>query len=156
MEEQTKDIITETILQVNKKRKELITGWIKIFSWIFLVLGIIAPFLLIGGILGNDVELSLYGLETNQPLSFIGLSVITLFLLKGFTAYSLLKEKDWAIVLALIDAVIGIIICMLIMSLPMVGNAKVNFRMELIALIPYLVKMLKIKSDWELRGQIVL
>ena len=153
MEPTQPDVLTESLLQLkSKRRKDLLPWWIKVFIWIFLIFGVIAPLGLILGILGYKFEISLYGFETNEPISIIGISMILIFLFKGFTAYSLLKEKNWAIIVGIMDAIIGIALCSFAMLYPLfnsVEGVSLTFRLELLLLIPYLIKLLKIKSDWE-------
>lgn len=136
----------------NKRRRSLLPLWIKIFIWIFLVMGSIAPIGLIVGMFGIKFQLSLYGLETVNPLSFVGLGLICIFLFKGITAYGLWFEKQWAIIVGQIDAIIGILICAFVMMiLPFIDTHlgfKLNIRLELVLLIPYLVKLEKIKKEW--------
>ena len=79
------------------RRRDLLPLWIKIFIWIFLIFGTILPVILILGIIGINFNLSLYGLETTQPLSLIGLLITILFALKGIVAFGLWMEKEWAI-----------------------------------------------------------
>lgn len=120
--------------------------------WIFLVFGLLAPVGLIFGLLGYNFKLSLYGIETSEPLSFTGLGLIVLFLLKGMVSFGLLKERDWAITLGLVDAVLGIIACCFVMIYPLIYSelqVHMNFRLELIALFPYLLALMKIKPAWE-------
>ena len=65
-------------------------------------------------------------------------------------SFDLLKEKDWAIKLGIIDSILGISICILLMLYPLINTEmKSTFRIEIIFLIPYLLKLLKIKSTWE-------
>ena len=153
MEPNQTDILTENRFQLKtKRRKDLLPWWIKIFIWIFLIFGAIAPLGLILGILGYKFEISLYGLETNEPISIIGISMILLFLFKGFTAYSLLQEKDWAILIGIADAVVGIALCSFSMIYPFIvagAEAKLTFRLELLLLIPYLIKLINIKPEWD-------
>ncbi|HMK20599.1 MAG TPA: hypothetical protein VK492_20505 [Chitinophagaceae bacterium] len=153
MEQNQSDVLTESLLQLkNKRRKDLLPWWVKVFIWIFLIFGAIAPLGLILGILGYKFEVSLYGFETNEPISIIGISIILIFLFKGFTAYSLLKEKNWAIILGIMDAIIGIAICSFAMLYPLFNSdagVSLTFRLELVLLIPYLLKMIKIKSEWQ-------
>lgn len=147
------DILTLDALQINpKKRKELLPLWIKIFTWIFLAFGLIAPVGLIFGLLGYSFQISLYGLQTDEPLSLIGICLIILFLLKGIIAFGLLREKDWAVTSAITDAIAGIAICIFVMIYPAImptTGVSMNLRLELVALIPYLLKMKKIKPEWE-------
>ncbi|HEY5969801.1 MAG TPA: hypothetical protein VIU35_17590 [Chitinophagaceae bacterium] len=153
MEQNQSDVLTESLLQLkNKRRKDLLPWWVKVFIWIFLIFGAIAPFALIAGIMGYDFEISLYGLETNKPISIIGLSLILIFSFKGITAYSLLKEKNWAVTLGIMDAIAGIALCSLAMIYPLVNSTSgtnFSFKLELLLLIPYLLKMIKIKPEWE-------
>ena len=80
----------------------------------------------------------------------IGIIVTVLFIIKGITAFGLLKEKDWAIKIGIADAIVGIIICTLVMLYPIINpDAKFSLRLELAALIPYFLKLLKIKTQWE-------
>ena len=153
MEQNQTDLLTESVLQINiQKRKKLIPWWIRIFIWIFLFFGAVAPLGFIFGILGYKFQLSIYGLQTNEPISLIGMSVIVIFLFKGITSYSLLKQKVWAVTLGIIDAIIGILICSLIMIYPFINSdsgLNSTFSIELLLLIPYLLKMVKIKTDWQ-------
>ena len=153
MEQNQSDVLTESLLTLkNKRRKDLLTWWIKVFIWIFLIFGAIAPLGLIVGIMGYNFEISLYGLETNKPISIIGVSLILIYIFKAVTAYSLLKEKNWAVTLGIMDAITGIALCSLAMIYPLINYASgtnFSFRLELLLLIPYLLKMIKIKSEWE-------
>lgn len=132
------------------KRWKLLPWWIKVFVWIFLVFGILAMPLFIYGLLGYHYELSLYGLETNNPLSPIGLLLTAIFVLKGIVSYSLWYEKDWALTLGIIDAIAGILICILSMLLPLIldNGGVINYRLELLILIPYLIKLFNLRASW--------
>ena len=116
------------------------------------------PISLICGILNVDINLALYGLETTRTFSIIGIIVVLLFALKGMVSFGLWTEKDWAVRLAIIDASVGIGACAIIMIVMpfMPGNHgfSLNLRLELIALIPYLLKMKKIKTEWESMAQV--
>ena len=153
MEQNQSDVLTESLLQLkNKRRRDLLPWWVKVFIWIFLIFGAIAPLALIAGIAGFNFEISLYGLEANEPFSIIGISLILIYIFKGVTAYSLLKEKNWAVTLGIMDAIIGIAFCSLATIYPLINSgsgANFSFRLELLLLIPYLLKMIKIKSEWE-------
>ena len=146
------DLLTNTIVELEIKRIKLIPQWIKIFAWIFLVFGCFVPIVLIIGIAGYDGNLSLYGFETNDILSTIGIFITSIFILKGIVAFGILKEKDWAIKLGLVDAITGTLICVFVMIYPMFNSDSglhASFRSELVALIPYLLKLINIKSQWE-------
>ncbi len=139
------DLISEDLLQENVvPRKKLIPTWIRIFSWIFFCFGLIVPVGIIIGLLGSDFSMALYGFETNDIFSITGITIAVLFLLKGIVAYGLLWSKDWAVKLAMADSIIGILLCIYSMVF-----LSFTLRLELIALIPYLIKMKKISADWE-------
>lgn len=133
------------------KRRSLLPWWIRFFCWVFMIFGIFAPAGLIFGLLRWSFNLSIYGLESNQPLSVIGLSIILLFTFKAFTAFGLWSEKEWAVRVGQIDAVIGIVLCIFVMFVnPFLSSgANFTFRLELALLIPFLIKLTKIKEAWE-------
>tara|TARA_X000000368_G_C22607672_1_gene526560 strand:- start:36 stop:482 length:447 start_codon:yes stop_codon:yes gene_type:complete len=132
------------------RRRDLLPVWIKVFIWIFLIFGAIVPVAIILGIIGINFNISLYGLETMKPISLIGMFIIFLFGLKGVIAFGLWTEKNWSVNLAIIDAIIGIIVCVFIISISFIENrTNISLRLELIPLILYLIKMRKIKVEWE-------
>ncbi len=134
------------------RRRDLLPRWIRVCVWIFLVLGLLAPIALLLGLFGFHFDLALYGLETNEPLSSLGLLLIFLFGFKGIVAFGLWKERTWAVSLAMLDAILGIVLCAIVMLYPEVFERVVapsfNFRLELLLLIPYLLKMNAIRRTW--------
>jgi hypothetical protein len=151
MQESQTDFLTDELVQHNAiPRKKLLPLWIKIFAWIFLVLTAFVPIVFVLRLTGYNAQLALYGLETNEPFSSLGIIIATVFVIKGVAAFGLLKEKDWAIKIGIVDATIGIAICTLVMLYPIINSdAKFSLRLELVALIPYLLKLMKIKNQWE-------
>lgn len=135
------------------KRRALLPLWIKVFIWLFMITGGISLLGPIAGLLSVSFQVSLYGLESNDPLSPIGLLVSFLFLFKGMVAYGLWTEKDWAVNLGIADAILGITVCCLTMLvLPFVDEEAgftLNLRLELALLIPYLIKLQNIKAAWK-------
>jgi hypothetical protein len=98
MEDNQSEILTEIVQKLaTVKRRTLLPWWIKFFIWVFIIFGSFVPIGIVSGLLGINFHLSLYGLETNEPLSAIGIIISLLFLFKGITAYVLWTEKDWAI-----------------------------------------------------------
>ena len=126
------------------RRRKLLPVWIKIFVWIFMILGGFAIPILIMGLLGTEVNLALYGLETKEVISAEGLLLLFLFLYKGIVAALLWFERGPAVVLGILDAVLGILICMWVMF----AAPKLAFRLELVVLIPYLIVMIRISKKW--------
>ena len=97
----------------------------------------------------HSFQASIYGLESNTIYSFTAVLIILVYVFKGITAFGLLKQKDWAIKFGIIDAVTGIATCAGVMIYQISQDIKFNFSLELVLLIPYLLKLQKIKYDWE-------
>ena len=148
-----KEIIDNSFeeFEINKRRRELLPWWIKVFCWIFMLFGIMAFVCLILGFTNIKPALAFYGFESNEPFSLNGMLVISVGILKGITAFSLWFEKDYAIKLGKIDAIIGIIICGISMLiLPFLNDGfNIQIRLELALLIPFLLKLNKIENEWE-------
>lgn len=141
-------------IQKKLRRRSLLPWWIKIFIWIFLVFGAIVPVALIFGILGNSFQISLYGIQTNNILSLTGIALLSLFLEKAIVAYGLWTEKAWAISFGIADGVLGILICIFSMFIvPILSLQKgftISFRLELVLLIPYLIKLITLRRFWNI------
>jgi hypothetical protein len=151
MEKNIPDSLTDEFLQeALVPRKQLVPTWIKVFAWIFLVTGLLLPVLFVISVITHSFTASLYGLETQTAFSLTAIAILVLFSFKMMVAFGLLKQKDWAIKTGIVDAVAGIVICVAVMIHGTVQFNTVVFRLELVALIPYLVKLIKIKSDWEM------
>ena len=149
MQENQIDLLSERDGQVIQ-RKQMLPTWIKVFTWIFLVIAAFAPITLILRMLGYNTQLAIYGLETNEAFSTIGVTIVSLLLIKGITSIGFLKETDWAIKLGIIDAIFGISICLAIMIYSLVkADVQFSFRLEVLLLLPYLFRLAKIKTAWE-------
>lgn len=137
--------------ELYRRRRDLLPWWIKFFCWLFMFFGFLAVICLLAGFTNFKPALSFYGLETNEPFSVIGLSVIFIGMLKGFAAFALWFEKDYAIKLAKADAILGTIICIVITfaSGSLLNQPGFNFRLEILFLIPYLIKINNIEDEWD-------
>ncbi|WP_223600843.1 hypothetical protein [Chryseobacterium sp. GVT01B] len=133
------------------RRRNLLPTWIKVFLWIFLIGGALSAIFLIAGSLMTHVSLSIYGISANHPYSMTGLLICFLFLFKGIVAYGLWFEQNWAVQAAIVDAIIGIGICLIMMVIIPFTIPTISFtiRLELIPLYFYLKKMQNIKKTWE-------
>lgn len=132
-----------------ERRRKLLPWWITVFIWVFLLFFALMPVAFIMGLLKYNFEISLLGLTTNQPISIIGLFLILLFAFKGVTAFALWTEKNWAVDLAKIDAIISIVVCFLVMGYALFVLHSFSLRLELIVLFLYYYKMNQIQYDWE-------
>lgn len=139
-----------TELTPPKRKRDLLPIWIKVFLWLFLVMASFIPVVVVLGIFNFSTSLSLYGFESHSVFSVIGFMITCLITYKGIIAYGLWTEKKWAVTHAIYDGIIGIVACVLAMILPLFLNSGINFtfRLELLALFPYLFKMRAIKDEW--------
>ncbi|TDW52196.1 hypothetical protein EV144_101884 [Flavobacterium sp. 270] len=134
-------------------RRKLLPWWMKTFCWIFMILSIVA----IGGLLSTpffpNFHLSIYGFETNTPISGIGIFIIAIMIFKGYAAYSLWFEKENAINIGKIDAILGIVICVASMFFAPLASGPENnilpLRLEILLLVPYYWKLNKIEYTWD-------
>ncbi|MDR6404304.1 MULTISPECIES: hypothetical protein [Chryseobacterium] len=133
------------------RRRSLLPVWIKIFVWFFLIGGSVATVLLMAGLFLNKVDLSLYGITATHPYTLTGFLLSILLIYKGIVAYGLWFEQKWAPQTAVIDAIVGIAICIIMMAvIPFtVPNISFTIRLELIPLYFYLQKMKQIRKNWE-------
>lgn len=146
-------LLDEEIIKVpyKNRRRNLLPWWIKVFAVIFLIFGVLMPVAIIFAFLGKPYGMSIYGLSSYYPFSFEWLLISAIFLMKGILSVGLLTEKDWAIDLGIIDAYFGISICAAVMIIPIFASfhgLHLNLRLELVALIPFLSKLKKIKPQW--------
>ncbi|PCJ64298.1 MAG: hypothetical protein COA58_13165 [Bacteroidetes bacterium] len=137
---------------LKRRRRQLLPWWIKIFCWIFMIMGVFSLISVGFGILSIQTNLAFYGFETKEAFSLTGILVISVAFFKGISAYSLWFEKDIAIKLCKADAIIGIIlsvISMLVIPFFNEGGFNLQIRLELALLIPFLIRLNKIQKEWE-------
>jgi hypothetical protein len=132
------------------RRRDLLPVWIKVFVWIFLFAGVLVIIGIPAALFSIPFELALYGFRTNDPLTVTGLVLLLVFALKGVVAYGLWWEKDWAVKLAIVDAILGIVLCCFTFIFAIASiSSNIVLPFELVLLIPYLLKMRKVKGAWE-------
>lgn len=150
-------ILDDNLRPHSERRRNLLPKWIKVFIWIFMIFGGMSVLVLFLGLIVDKMYMSFLGLETNYSFSLIGVIISALYLFKGTVAFGLWTEKDWAVNLALVDAYVSIAVCMSTMLiLPMFFEDygwDYTLRLELVAIIPYLLKMKNIQHDWSMRSQ---
>lgn len=131
-------------------RRTLLPIWMKVGCWFFMFMGALSLLSFIEGVFGSSAGIEFYGLNDDSTFSIKGMILTTVLLFKAFTAYSFWFEKDNAITLGKIDAVAGIIICIVMMILsPMLENGTFSLRIELLFLIPYYMRISKMEYSWD-------
>lgn len=142
--------VLDTIETTAIDRRQLLPWWMKIFCWIFMLFGVAGLICLVLGLIGFDPELALYGLEESGPLSATSLAIIAIAVFKGLTALALWLKKDYAILLGKIDAVAGLAIYLFTMiNKGIISDNVLTSRLELVLLIPYLIKLNNIQGAWK-------
>jgi hypothetical protein len=130
-----------------KNKRSLLPLWIKIFIWLFILQAFLLPLVVVARLFGIQTPLALYGFTSYDPFNLMGIFLIALMAFKGVVALALWLEKEWAVTLALIDGWLGVFICVLTMTF--LNNRGTVFRLELFALIPYIMKMSRIRAQWQ-------
>lgn len=128
------------------KRLKLIPIWIKIFCWIFFVTALASPFvLLIPIIYDGPISLAFLGFSSTNPYDLQGILIISIFMLFGIGSYGILYRKDWGVNLSLAFGILGLLLVII--------NAIINLfnpiPLELIAQIPFIIKLYKIRKLWK-------
>ncbi|WP_299778889.1 hypothetical protein [uncultured Formosa sp.] len=141
----------EAFEKINTRRRQLLPWWIKVFCWIFMFFGLLSFVCLFLGFTNIKPDLAFYGFESNEPFSLNGLLVISVGVFKGFTAFLLWFESDIAIKIGKIDAIIGIVLCVISMLvLPFFQDGfNLTIRLEIALLIPFFITLNKIQKVWE-------
>jgi hypothetical protein len=136
--------------EIETKRKKLVPLWIKIFGWFFIIMGIAVPLLFIVIIFINQpVTFEIFGLQhEGSPFDPMALLISAIIISLAVSAYGLLFGKTWGLTLCLITGYGGLIICLGTMIYSLIALSILTIRLELIAQIPYLLKLHKIKPFW--------
>jgi hypothetical protein len=141
------DILTQEIFVVQPRRM-LLPLWVKIFIWIFIVLGAITPIGYILGSMGANFHFSIFGLDSNEPFSIQGMILFCLFVYNGIVAYMLWTEKKLAVAMALVAAYLNGLVCVGTMAMALT-NGNINLRLELIPIFFFIKKLRSIRDIWQ-------
>lgn len=129
------------------RKRSLLPWWIKIFCWIFMVIGMLSLFVVFLVIANYEPELEIFGFNANENHPYNSILILFSFLFLGVTGYLLWFEKRKAIIIGQINALWGIILCLISMGLGLV-NGNFVFRIELFFLVLFFVKLSQIKPKW--------
>jgi Trk-type K+ transport system membrane component len=133
------------------RRRSLIPVWMKIFIWIFMIAGGMTIPVFILGIAGYNFDIALYGYSVHSETSWMGVLLALLFLYKGIVSFALWFEWELAVTLGIIDAIAGLLLCLIAMAHLSVLSEYTDssaFRLEIVLLVPYLIKLIRIKKNW--------
>ena len=137
----------------NYLEKYQMPKWLKYFSILFAIIGLVIPIIIILNLLDFKPEIAIYGLGSNSIFDAMGIIILLVFIIKAIVSYGILRKEIWAFKLALFDGILGIVICIskfgLIDILSDRSNINFEFRLELLILIPYLIYIARNKLNWE-------
>ncbi|CAN5380052.1 hypothetical protein BH09BAC1_BH09BAC1_05250 [soil metagenome] len=138
----------EQPINMLKYRRGLLPWWIKFFCWVFMVFGALILPMVIMSILGMPTQLALYGMESTTVFNIQGALITGMFFISGIVGFGLFYAKDWAITAGLILCAIHVAFVVAIIAFPLTsGTSKV--RLEFILVIPFFIKLLKLKQIWQ-------
>lgn len=132
-----------------QRRRALLPWWIKIFCWLFMLAACIVPFGIIARIMHYPTDFEMFGIGSHDPFSAQGAIAMLIILFNGITALLLWAEWEKAIMVAKINAIINIGICVIVMGYFLIEKHNINFRLELILLALFLYKLNNIQYKWE-------
>ncbi|MFV1922243.1 MAG: hypothetical protein ACMZ63_06545 [Methylotenera sp.] len=135
-------------IEIVQKRKSLLPKWIKFFGWLFIIISVLIPInIILTPFLDLEMSYEIFGLiYVGSGFDLMALVIQLLIIFTGFSAYSLLFGKDWGVNICLINGYLGLVLCITSMIL----SGFTMFRLEPIIQIPYLIKLHKIKKDWDI------
>ena len=147
------ELLDDIKVTAPRTRRKLLPLWIKVFIWFFFIFSSLNLLAIIYSFFGESLNLSIYGLTANSLFSISGGLLLIISMIKGLVSYGLWFEKDWGVKIAIADSLIGIFFCVIMMAiLPFIGEKGeffFEFRLELIALLPYYYKMKDIEKLWD-------
>ena len=132
------------------RRRALVPLWIKIFGWLFLLMGAAVPILPITtAVSGNPASYQILGLSyVGSPYHPMALLISGIVLALAVSAYGLLFGKPWGLKACLITGYGGVALAVATMAYSLFALNTLTLRLELIAQIPYLIKLNELKPLW--------
>lgn len=105
------------------------------------IIWVVYPFLE----LSAPAQFGIFGLSSiGSPYHWGALIIQLIILANGISAFGLLFGKNWGLPACMVSGYIGLAICIF----TMVVSGFATFRLELLIQIPYLVKLHKLRIDW--------
>ena len=133
-------------------RRALLPAWIRFFTWFFMISAVASTLSAVFILIANQFGISTF-VSVKVVSSFVETITGILFLTKTLTAYGLWFQKNWAVDLGISDAVVHIAFCVFMLFSQQLTGFSNQLRLELLILIPYLVKLIQIKPRWDKLSQ---
>ncbi len=135
-------------INIVRYRRSLLPWWIKGFSWLFMIFGVMIFPISVMSIFGVPTELSLYGIESTSILNLNGALVTIMFLISGIVGFALFYGKDWALNAGLVLCAAHLLLVVLVYALQLATHGS-NLRFEFILVVPFFIKLLKLRPLWD-------
>ncbi|GGC82382.1 hypothetical protein GCM10011508_07140 [Flavobacterium lutivivi] len=121
--------------------------WLKLLSLYNATIFLIAIYALLFWNISPNLEISAYGLSTNNPKSLIGTFIIFVLILNFFTAIAILFEKKNVFIVSKLNVIIGVTICLVSMFILPIFSTSYYFvpRFEILPLVLTYKTIKKIK-----------
>jgi hypothetical protein len=139
----------ETIKTPSLRRRQLLPHSFVFFSWLLMHYALVTLISIPLSLMGTPALYSLYGLSTSSAFTQSAILIVTLILLKGMVGWAFWYEKSWALVLATVDFILGMIICLALFLWPFPLASDFWVRPELFLLLPYGICSLKNQTLWK-------
>ena len=139
-----------TLADTPLKRQQLLPLWIKIFGWLFILLGALVPVLLVASMFVTiKASFNIFGVQIEDDAQAgVAMVVALMFIANAVCAYGLLFGKDWGLSACLIAGYVGVAMAIATIIGQAFSEGTVRLRLELIIQIFFLIKLHKIKPFW--------
>lgn len=133
--------------EIGLARRRLLPLWIKVFSWIFLLIGAAVPVVVVLGLLRSTaVSFALFGFSySGSVFDPYGLLLACMLAGSGVTAYGLLWGRSWGQFAAVMTGWAGLVLCIASVFV----SPRLRVPLEPLLLVPFLVTMHRLKSPWK-------
>ena len=138
-------------------RRALLPWWIIVFSWIFII---ICPIDIVTRVLQyTGMDLSMFDMVTKTEIAFKDVLSVANSIFTLVAIYGLFREKDWAINIAILNALVSVADTLYTTNDATAGAGSETeiavawsiYAFGLIMLGIYLFKLFRIRKDWSIR-----
>ena len=131
-------------------RKKLIPLWIKIFGWVFMVMGAgVLVMAIVAVAIDQPASYDIFGLHyRGSPLDPIALLISAIILSLAVSAYGLLFARPWGLNACLVTGYGGVAICLGTTAYSAISHGSFSLRLEPLVQVPYLLKLHRIRPLW--------
>jgi hypothetical protein len=133
-------------LDIHTMRRLLLPGWIRFFSWLFMLCWLVPVVALVFALVSPEsFKTSLFGLSyAGHPLALPALAIEGFLLFMGVTAYGLLWGRAWGLHAGLIVGVVGLVLSVSMM----VAGGFTTIRLEPLLQVPFIVALMRRRKAW--------